>query len=135
MDTEFCSEVTLNTAQCPTGIAPCPVKKRLILEAWSASIVAEGDRTFAEDFLYDVGGALVTLAHDNVSVSRSTGSPFARISALDFDDTGGYFAARRAIVNLIRSAPVSKDVPLALAQFNLRRIVRNMRCLEKLIPG
>lgn len=115
--------------------ARCPDKQCALLKAWSASIFAHEETAFAKQYLSDVVDALVTLAHSNVAISRSFAPPFARKGALDFDDTGGYFAARRAIASIICLLPIDDDLRSALAQHALRRIDHDLRGLEKLIPG
>jgi hypothetical protein len=115
--------------------AHCPPSQRKLLRFWSGQVRRGAQTAFQEDILFGVVGALVTLSHSCAAFSRPVAPPFCRAAPkLDISDQGGYFAARQAITELIRSAPINDNLRLLLAQHALRRIDCDMRQMESLVP-
>jgi hypothetical protein len=115
--------------------AHCPPPQRELLGFWSGQVERGKNTAFREEILFDVVGALVTLSHSCAAFSRSVAPPFSRAAPeFDVSDQGGYFAARQAITELIRAAPINDKLRLSLAQHALSRIDRDMRQMERLAP-
>jgi len=115
--------------------AQCPPHQRKLLQFWSEQVRQDNDTGFQEEILFDVVGALVTLSHSCAAFSRPVAPPFCRAAPeFDVSDQGGYFAARHAIAELIRAAPINDNLRLSLAQHALRRIDCDMRQMESLVP-
>jgi len=115
--------------------AHCPPHQRKLLQFWSEQVQQGNDTGFQEEILFDIVGALVTLSHSCAAFSQSVAPPFCRAAPeFDVSDQGGYFAARHAIAELIRAAPITDKLRLALAQYVLTRIDHDMRQMERLVP-
>jgi hypothetical protein len=115
--------------------AHCPPPQRKLLRFWSGQVQQGNDTGFQEEILFDVVGALVTLSHSCAAFSRSVAPPFCQAAPeFDVSDRGGYFAARHALAELIRAAPINDNLRLLLAQHALRRIDCDMRQMESLVP-
>ena len=115
--------------------ARCPAIPRDILINWSEELEQRRPTVFEFEIIEPVIHALVTLSHSNAAFSRPAVPQFySNKEALDANDTGGFFAARKVIATLIEIVPVSDEMRRKLAVVALSRIDHDVRALEKLIP-